>query len=131
MPCLNTILRHIQTNSDKYDVCLLDNFIYCEILHRMRAAYGNEALTDISELVHGVFIQPSAFWKDYLKRKKDTKNKQQNEKSPHSSTHYPWFHYRFDSWTLFPPLRQPSKHPRCNREKDGHETTGLSDHHGR
>lgn len=65
--CMNTILRHIQINPDKYDACLLDNFIYCEILHRMGSAYGNEALTDISELVHGMFIQPSALGKDYLK----------------------------------------------------------------
>ena len=65
--CLNTILRHIQTNPDKYDVCLLENFIYCEILHRMDAIYGNEGLTVISRLTSGMFIQPSALGRDYLK----------------------------------------------------------------
>ena len=65
--CLNTILRHIQTNPDKYDVCLLENFICCEILHRMDALYGNEATTTIAQLVNGMFIQPSALGKDYLK----------------------------------------------------------------
>ena len=65
--CLNTILRHIQTTPDKYDVCLIENFINCEILYRMDAIYGNEALTDVSELSNGMFIQPSALGRDYLK----------------------------------------------------------------
>ncbi len=65
--CLNTILRHIQNAPDKYDVCLLENFIYCEILHRMDAIYGNEAMTVIAQLTNGMFIQPSALGKDYLK----------------------------------------------------------------
>lgn len=64
--CMNTILRHIQTYPDKYDVCLLENFIYCEILHRMDAIYGNEAMTVIARLTNGMFIQPSALGKDYL-----------------------------------------------------------------
>ena len=64
--CLNTILRHIQNDPDKYDVCLLENFIYCEILHRMDAIYGNEAMTVIARLTNGMFIQPSALGKDYL-----------------------------------------------------------------
>lgn len=64
--CLNTILRHIQNDPDKYDVCLLENFIYCEILHRMDAIYGNEAMTVIARLTDGMFIQPSALGKDYL-----------------------------------------------------------------
>jgi len=68
--CLNTILRHIQTAPDKYDVCLIENFIYCEILHRMDAIYGNEALTDVSELSNGMFIQPSALGRDYLKEER-------------------------------------------------------------
>ena len=63
---MNTILRHIQTYPDKYDVCLLENFIYCEILHRMDAIYGNEAMTVIARLTNGMFIQPSALGKDYL-----------------------------------------------------------------
>ena len=66
--CMNTILRHIQTNPDKYDVCLLDNLIFCEILHRMDAIYGNEAMTTISLLANGMFIQPSALGKDSLKQ---------------------------------------------------------------
>lgn len=65
--CMNTILRHIQTGPDKYDVCLMENFIFCEILHRMDAIYGNEAMTIISLLTNGMFIQPSALGKDYLK----------------------------------------------------------------
>ena len=64
--CMNTILRHIQADPDKYDVCLLENFICCEILHRMDAIYGNEAMTVIARLTHGMFIQPSALGKDYL-----------------------------------------------------------------
>lgn len=64
--CLNTILRHIQLAPDKYDVCLLENFVCCEILHRMDAIYGNEAMTVITRLTNGMFIQPSALGKDYL-----------------------------------------------------------------
>ena len=65
--CLNTLLRHIQTDPDPYDVCLLENFICCEILHRMDAIYGNEGLTVIARLTNGMFIQPSALGRDYLK----------------------------------------------------------------
>ena len=65
--CLNTLLRHIQTDPDPYDVCLLENLICCEILHRMDAIYGNEGLSVISRLTNGMFIQPSALGRDYLK----------------------------------------------------------------
>ena len=69
--CLNTILRHIQTDPDPYDVCLLENIIDCEILHRMDAIYGNEAMTVLARLTKGMFIQPSALGRDYLKENEE------------------------------------------------------------
>lgn len=65
--CMNTLIRHIQTEPDKYDVCLLENLIYCEILHRMASLYGNESINTLAELSNEMFIQPSALGRDYLK----------------------------------------------------------------
>lgn len=65
--CLNTILRHIQTDPDKYDVCLLENFICCQVLHRQGSLYGNESMTTLAGLTNWMFIQPSALGRDYLK----------------------------------------------------------------
>lgn len=68
--CLNTLLRHIQTDPDKYDVCLLENFICCEILHRQGSLYGNESLSTLARLTNALFIQPSALGRDYLTEEK-------------------------------------------------------------
>ena len=65
--CLNTILRHIQAGPDKYDVCLLENLIACQALHRMGSLYGNESLAVLASLTNQMFIQPSALGRDYLK----------------------------------------------------------------
>lgn len=65
--CLNTILRHIQADPDKYDVCLLENLIACQALHRMGSLYGNESLAVLASLTNQMFIQPSALGRDYLK----------------------------------------------------------------
>lgn len=64
--CMNTLIRHIQTEPDKYDVCLLENLIYCEILHRMASLYGNESINTLAGLSNEMFIQPSALGRDYL-----------------------------------------------------------------
>ena len=64
--CLNTILRHIQSAPDKYDVCLLENFIACQPLHRMGSLYGNESMAVLVALTNQMFIQPSALGRDYL-----------------------------------------------------------------
>lgn len=64
--CMNTLLRHIQTTPDKYDVCLLENFICCEILHRQGTIYGNESMMTLATLSNAMFIQPSALGREYL-----------------------------------------------------------------
>jgi len=65
--CMNTILRHIQSESDRYDPFLLMNLIGCEQLHRMYCLFGNQSLVTVCELGKKLFIQPSALGYDYLK----------------------------------------------------------------
>ena len=64
---MNTILRHIQSESDRYDPFLLMNLIGCEQLHRMYCLFGNQSLVTVCELGKKLFIQPSALGYDYLK----------------------------------------------------------------
>lgn len=56
--CMNTILRHMQTDPDRYDACLLENFIEASILDRQASIAGNESLATLCELKWGGFVDP-------------------------------------------------------------------------
>ena len=54
--CMNTILRHMQTDPDRYDACLLENFIGVQILHRQASIAGNESLAILASMKSGQFV---------------------------------------------------------------------------
>ena len=56
--CLDTMLRHCLETEDKNTECLIENLIFCEILHRMGGIYGNSSLTTLVELANEEFIHP-------------------------------------------------------------------------
>lgn len=66
--CMNTILRHMQTDPDKYDACLLENFIGVQVLHRQASIAGNESLAILANMKNMMFVHPSALGVDYLKQ---------------------------------------------------------------
>lgn len=56
--CMNTILRHMQTDPDRYDACLLENFIGAGILHRQASISGNESIAILADMRYGQFVDP-------------------------------------------------------------------------
>ena len=57
--CLDTMLRHCLQEQDKNAEMLLENLIFCEIIHRMGGIYGNSGLTTLANLAYGgEFIHP-------------------------------------------------------------------------
>lgn len=66
--CMNKILRHMQTDPDKYDACLLENFIGVQALHRQASIAGNESLAILANMKNMMFVHPTALGVDYLKQ---------------------------------------------------------------
>ena len=62
--CINTILRHCQKETDKKALCLLENLLEIDLLHRMASLLGNEALAICANLSYSEFIDPRLLEKD-------------------------------------------------------------------
>ena len=56
--CVDTYIRHCLEADDENALCLLENLLSCEILHRQAAIYGNESLAVCVNLCHDEFIDP-------------------------------------------------------------------------
>ena len=57
--CLDTMVRHCLESEDKNAECLIENLLYCEIIHRMGSLYGNGSLAVLTDLTYGgEFIHP-------------------------------------------------------------------------
>ena len=56
--CMNTILRHWQDSPNTEDLCLLENLILCEILHRSGSMFGNQSMIFLYALNNEMFIDP-------------------------------------------------------------------------
>ena len=57
--CLDTMVRHCLESEDKNAECLIENLIFCEIIHRMGALYGNGSLAALANLTYGgEFVHP-------------------------------------------------------------------------
>ena len=56
--CMNTILRHCQQEEDPQALCLLQDMILSEILHRMGSISGNESMVICMHLAYDLFIHP-------------------------------------------------------------------------
>lgn len=57
--CLNTFLRHCQKEQgDVNALCLMQNMILCEIVHRQGSLAGNSSFLDCMHLAYEMFIHP-------------------------------------------------------------------------
>lgn len=56
--CLDTMLRHSLESEDKNAECLIENLIFCEIIHRMGSLAGNSSFNDCAMLSFNMFIHP-------------------------------------------------------------------------
>lgn len=57
--CLDTMLRHCLLEEDKNAEMLIENLLFCEIIHRMGSIYGNSSLATLANLSYGgEFIHP-------------------------------------------------------------------------
>lgn len=57
--CLDTMLRHCLQEEDKNAEMLIENLLFCEIVHRMGGIYGNSSLATLANLSYGgEFIHP-------------------------------------------------------------------------
>ena len=59
--CFNTFLRHYQESGDGKDLCLIQNLIYCEPVHRQASFAGNESVLTCMHLAYEDFIHPRMF----------------------------------------------------------------------
>ena len=56
--CLDTMLRHCLQSEDKNAKCLIENLIFCEIVHRMGSLAGNSSFNTCAMLAYNMFIHP-------------------------------------------------------------------------
>ena len=57
--CLDTMVRHCLESEDKNAEMLIENLIFCEIIHRMGSLYGNGSLAALANLNYGgEFVHP-------------------------------------------------------------------------
>ena len=56
--CADTYVRHCLETNDENAKCLLQNLLYCEILHRQAYLYGNEVFAGSLYLCSEEFIDP-------------------------------------------------------------------------
>ena len=57
--CLDTMVRHCLESEDKNAEMLIENLIFCEIIHRMGSLYGNGSLAALANLTYGgEFVHP-------------------------------------------------------------------------
>ena len=62
--CIDTIVRHCIQSEDRYAECLLDNLIFCEIVHRMGSIAGNSSFATAADLNYSEFIHPRLLKED-------------------------------------------------------------------
>ena len=63
--CLDTMVRHCLESEDKNAECLIENLIFCEIIHRMGSMYGNGSIAALANLYYGgEFIHPRLLGED-------------------------------------------------------------------
>ena len=56
--CLDTMVRHCLESDDKNTECLIENLIFCEIVHRMGSLAGNSSFNTCAMLSFNMFIHP-------------------------------------------------------------------------
>lgn len=56
--CLDTMLRHCLRSEDRNAECLIENLIFCEIVHRMGSLAGNSSFNTCAMLSYNMFIHP-------------------------------------------------------------------------
>ena len=56
--CLDTMVRHCLQSDDKNAECLIENLIFCEIVHRMGSLAGNSSFNTCAMLLNNMFIHP-------------------------------------------------------------------------
>jgi hypothetical protein len=56
--CLDTMVRHCLESEDKNAECLIENLIFCEIVHRMGSLAGNSSFNTCAMLLNNMFIHP-------------------------------------------------------------------------
>ena len=56
--CLDTMVRHCLETEDKNAECLIENLLFCEIIHRMGSLAGNSSFNEIAMLSYNMFIHP-------------------------------------------------------------------------
>ena len=56
--CLDTMVRHCLESEDKNAECLIENLLFCEIIHRMGSIAGNSSFNDCAMLSYNMFIHP-------------------------------------------------------------------------
>ena len=56
--CLDTMVRHCLEAEDKNAECLIENLLFCEIIHRMGSIAGNSSFNDCAMLSYNMFIHP-------------------------------------------------------------------------
>ena len=56
--CLDTMVRHCLQSEDKNAECLIENLIFCEIVHRMGSIAGNSSFNTLGMLLNNMFIHP-------------------------------------------------------------------------
>ena len=56
--CLDTMVRHCLESEDKNAECLMENLIFCEIVHRMGSLVGNSSFNTCAMLSFNMFIHP-------------------------------------------------------------------------
>ena len=62
--CLDTMVRHCLQDWDKNTLCLIENMIFCEIIHRMGSLLGNSSLAILANLEYSEFIHPRLLEKE-------------------------------------------------------------------
>lgn len=56
--CLDTMVRHCLQSEDKNAECLIENLIFCEIVHRMGSFAGNSSFNTLGMLLNNMFMHP-------------------------------------------------------------------------
>lgn len=62
--CMKTMLHHMQQSGDKYEICMLENLLLCNILHRQGSIMGNESMKTLSALQYRMFVHPRVLEED-------------------------------------------------------------------
>ena len=59
--CLDTMVRHYLQSGDKNTECIIENLVFCEIIHRMGSIAGNSSFNTCAMLSYNMFIHPRLF----------------------------------------------------------------------